>query len=473
MIQSAIDALPGGGIILLKRGTYNPVSYYPTVDSYQIFLRNSGVTLQGEGIDQTILKLATIIGTSITGSTARRTTNSWIKNLTIDGTSFPPPPYTNSPWGVMYRNVENCGIDTVKIYGGIHRQLYGAFDVENGNGWSNPKSKSFYVQNCIFDRSGPPVPGGYGQAAISFNHIENIYFSNNLCQNNSWGPAVYVYFDVDNLNVVNLTLRNNRGAPAGTAGGVYGLAFGPDQPAKSERDTWGAMANTTISSCQNAIVNGLTSDGASWDAIHPSRNANISNINTTNFLVIGGQQVSASQINAGQISIRPYGFDWSSGQYVAAGAIIVLDQFNTNRLRVAANESSLIGNIGVPTGRNPAVVTIQNGKVTQGTGPLTGALTPDIAMPNNTRISQDVELRLKLFNVSVAGDIDLSANDPASNYVTYLGEIDQVNVGGYLTLGQILGRSDAPLSVQDNHFGNGIIYATPYNSVNLILQNNN
>jgi len=106
VIQKAIDYLMNGGRIIIKKGNYNIKS--------AIYIRNSNITLSGEGAG-TVLSTTGMDETFIIIGYDTSVENIIIRNLQIDGTNLTEP----STKGIE-NNINGCGIliyttDTVKV----------------------------------------------------------------------------------------------------------------------------------------------------------------------------------------------------------------------------------------------------------------------------------------------------------------------------------------------------------------------
>jgi len=118
-IQSAIKALPNGGKIFIKEGVYKLSNflYIGTTNNVDAI---PNITLEGEGIDKTILKATTLGQDSIiraTGGSAYRDLNLHVRDLTLDGDG-------KSQWCVSIGTHDRIYFERVKMMNKNGKGLY-------------------------------------------------------------------------------------------------------------------------------------------------------------------------------------------------------------------------------------------------------------------------------------------------------------------------------------------------------------
>ena len=241
-LQEAINyvSMLGGGVVFVLRGRYiqstsNTMVYVP-----------SNVIVKGEGIDITVIGMSINLGSQIQGSQAPLTTNAWLMDLTLDGTSFP-----GNQNGVVYNYVKDSGLMRVKVFNVPYWSIVGVF-VNNP-----PMSPSLYLIDCIWDRNLNTAGGGQDMSA--FNYNDKIYIINNVWKNNSEGSTILTFSNVNMVFIRGLEMRNvgsaYRGLNLGAA--VYSVV----------EDVFSDSGSHTVGSGtvgQSTVIMNISGYSSSW-----------------------------------------------------------------------------------------------------------------------------------------------------------------------------------------------------------------
>jgi len=409
VIQRALDF---GGLIYLAPGRYKFIEQ-------QVFIRTDNTKLAGAGIDITILEGGIHLGTDIEGSSAPKTTNIELADLTIDGTNFPD---TGS--GVSYRYVENAVVRRVKFYAIPFWNIFGNF--ESGV----PKSKSLYLLDCIFDRNN--VTRGQ-QDMTAFNNLEILHVESCTFKNNGVGATFLPYSNIDYVYLENCEFKN-----IAAYGGIL-IGFG-----------------SPLGSIKTAFVRDIKIINAGTNSIMPSEYAYISGIkmrgssSQSSVLEVGGQLCEVCDIQAAyytNIHLLPWGHDGTD--YVAGK--IVMNSVAADRIELLIKSDSVPDNVKVEL--HNVITHINYG----GNGGFRSPINPNLTAARN--------IYLYLYECNFEGHLSLYSYEPSTALITYRGMIKRCKAPT-LYLGQ-----KVAIEFVDNDFDN-VQYSDTYTDVGAIFKKN-
>lgn len=413
VIQEAVDL---GGLIYIAPGRYIGTD---GVNKYNVFIRKDNTILKGSGKDTTILEMGITLGTNIEGSSAPKTSNIELADLTIDGSNFP-----DAGSAIGYRNVECAIVRNVKVFAVPFWNVIGAF--ESGV----PKSKSLYLIDCEFDRNW--VDRG-NQDMTAFNYLEELYVKGCIFKNNddhaTFLPYSYVdYIHLDDCIFEHITAYRGLDISMGDPKGSVKIAF----------------------------VRDVKLIDVGVNAITPSEYAYISDVKLLGsdtqacILYIGGKLCEACDIQGiyrSDIHLMPWGHDGSNyvaGKVIARGCSV-------DNIELTITSNSIPDNIKVEL----YDVTIRAGYGGNGR----------FGCPVNNNLTTARKIYLYMYECNFEGELHLHYYEPSTAVITYRGMIKRCR-SPKLRLGQ-----KVAIEFVENDFDN-VQYSSTYTDVGAVFRRN-
>jgi hypothetical protein len=178
-IQRALDAAynNGGGIVYIPPGDYRGAN------SDSVYVK-SNVTLMGAGWGSTTLHLSVGIGFGVSGSSAVSCVNARVQSLKINGDHM-----GGNISGLSYNYTTDCWAEDVMVINIPFWSIIGAF--ANGQ----PTSPSLYFRRCIFDR-GIWLNNPMAQDMTAFNYNDFVSMKDCEFRNNISGYATCLFYSI-------------------------------------------------------------------------------------------------------------------------------------------------------------------------------------------------------------------------------------------------------------------------------------
>jgi parallel beta-helix repeat protein len=250
-IQGAVNACPEGGTVYLKAG------YYQLTDS--IVIKNSYISIIGEGVSQTIIKTGTGDGLNLLN-----VDHVTIKGFSLDGALQPdkhPWYYDFAPRTIAVSNSSYLTFEDLEI------KNSGSYGMNLFN-MSHSLLKNVQVYDSYFHNIHPGYTNGSDPNGNSYNTYENIYVANSeigggFCET---GNANYPNSDLHNV-YINIKAEYNASNGVDISNQTGGTVTGCTATGNTKR-------GFPLYNIEDFTVTNCTSKDNGWQGFHVELNSN-------------------------------------------------------------------------------------------------------------------------------------------------------------------------------------------------------